>query len=137
MPRPQKQLDEEILVKYFDLCDSDEFSNLTNKAQRTELFIFKYGFERWQVLLLGETTKRSYERMMQSHKLGQEVGFRGRKTLLSRSDEQKLYEIIEKKAESGSFCTGSQIIELVLLLSSFFLLLAFISIGGSFSSYQR
>ena len=122
MPRPQKQLDEETLLKYFDLCDSDEFSKLTNKAQRTELFMFKYGFERWQLLLLGETTKRSYERMMQSHKLGQEVGFRGRRTLLSRSDEQKLYEIIEEKAESGtSFCTGSQIIELVLILSSFFL----------------
>ena len=119
MPRPQKQLDEVTLVKYFDLCDSEEFSKLTNKAQRTELFIFKYGFERWQLLLLGETTKRSYERMMQSHKLGQEVGFRGRKTLVSRSDEQKLHEIIENKAKAGTFCTGAQIIELVRFLLHF------------------
>ena len=119
MPRPQKHLDEETLTRYFDLCDSEELSKLTNKAQRTELLMFKYGFQRWQLLLLGETTKRSYERMMESHRLGQEVGYRGRKTLVSRADEQKLYEIIEKKAESGSFCTGSQIIELVSLFPSF------------------
>ena len=119
MPRPQKQLDEETLTKYFDLCDSEEFSNLTNKAQRAELLIFKYGFERWQLLLLGKTTKRSYERMMESHRLGQEVGYRGRKTLISRADEQQLYDTIVKKAESGSFCTGSQIIELVLFFFFF------------------
>ena len=109
MPRNIIELDEESLQKYFDLCDSDELNQLTNKAKRTEILHFKYGFRKCHLIRLGECTKRIFERMVASHNKGEEVGVRGRPSYISAEDQEKLKTILENKAHSGIPLTGREL----------------------------
>ena len=102
MPKHALQLDEKTLMEYFDLCDSEEFSSLSNKAQRAEKLYFTYHFKRWQLLLLGECTKKSFECMIHAHADKATPGIRGRKSLLSEEDEKKVIENINLKLQSSA-----------------------------------
>ena len=102
MPKHALQLDEKTLMEYFDLCDSEEFSSLSNKAQRAEKLYFTYHFKRWQLLLLGECTKKSFECMIHAHADKATPGIRGRRSLLSEEDEKKVIETINLKLQSSA-----------------------------------
>ena len=101
MPKNAFQLDEKTLTEYFDLCDTEEFSSLSNKAQRAEKFYFTYHFKRWQLLLLGECMKKSFECMVQAHAAKVTPGIRGRRSLLSQEDEKKVIENINYKLQTS------------------------------------
>ena len=122
MSKTALQLDEKTLMYYFDLCDTEEFSSLSNKAQRAEKLYFEYHFKRWQLLLLGECTKKSFECMGHAHEAKVTPGIRGRRSLLNPEDEKKVIENINFKLQSSGI--GMTRYEIRLLVCVYFLLLS-------------
>ena len=125
MPKNALQLDEKTLTEYFDLCDTEEFASLSNKAQRTEKLYFQYHFKRWQLLLLGECTKKSFECMLKAHAANVTPGIRGRRSLLSPEDEKKVIENINFKLQTSGVGMTRHEIRLLVCIYSLLILLSF------------
>ena len=113
MPRPEIDISEEQLVKYFELCDEPEHQSCLNQGEGAAYLHFKCGFTRSELLILGEVTKKSWEHLLKAHKDARNYDRPGRPCSLTDENEEKVVAELQEQFKRSSPITAKGISKIV------------------------
>ena len=110
MPKSPLIIPDERFDEYLRACDDDALEHERRPAVRTAILHFKFGFHRWELLLLAETTPRIWRNAILAHQDGRVPGTVGRPRYISTEYEDSLIEAMSSfaKAENPQTVTRMQ-----------------------------
>ena len=113
MPKSARLLGDERFDEYLRACDDEALEHERSPAVRTAILHFQFGFQRWELLLLAETTPRIWRNAIAAHNSGRSPGTIGRPRYISTEYEQSLIEAMTSFSNAENPQTVSRMRTLV------------------------
>ena len=121
MPKSARLLGDERFDEYLRACDDEALEHERSPAVRTAILHFQFGFQRWELLLLAETTPRIWRNAIAAHNFGRLPGTIGRPRYISTDYEKSLIEAMTSFSNAENPQTVSRMRTLVCIILSDYL----------------